>query len=115
MAEILTLAEIRDAQPVRDQGRADQPRQADRRKTTQSAFLNAGRGNPNWIATDAARGFFLLGQFAITESKRVMDDPAGIGGMPQADGIAKRLDDWLAEHADMPGAAFLSDDGRTSR
>ena len=57
-------------------------------KTTQSAFLNAGRGNPNWIATTPREGFFLLGQFAITESKRVMEHPAGIGGMPQAGGIA---------------------------
>lgn len=78
-------------------------------KTTQSAFLNAGRGNPNWIATTPREGFFLLGQFAITESKRVMEHPAGIGGMPQANGIASRMDSWLAKHADMPGAAFLSD------
>ena len=55
-------------------------------KTTQSAFLNAGRGNPNWIATTPREGFFLLGQFAITESKRVMEHPAGLGGMPQANG-----------------------------
>src|SRR6267378_1028529 len=34
-------------------------------RTTQSAFLNAGRGNPNWIATKPREGFFLLGQFAI--------------------------------------------------
>ena len=50
-------------------------------RTTQAAFLNAGRGNPNWIATTPREGYFLLGQFAITESKRVMEDPAGIGGM----------------------------------
>ena len=36
---------------------------------------------------------------------------AGIGGMPQAKGIAARLDGWLAEHADMPGADFLVIDG----
>ena len=77
-------------------------------RTTQSAFLNAGRGNPNWIATKPREGFFLLGQFAITESKRVMEHPAGIGGMPQAQGIASRLEAWLAKHADMPGAPFLS-------
>src|SRR5262244_56240 len=77
-------------------------------RTTQSAFLNAGRGNPNWIATTPREGFFLLGQFAITESKRVMEHPAGLGGMPQAGGIAQRLEAWLASHADMPGAAFLS-------
>src|SRR5260221_7984670 len=77
-------------------------------RTTQSAFLNAGRGNPNWIATKPREGFFLLGQFAITESKRVMEHPAGIGGMPQAQGIAGRLEAWLSKHADMPGAPFLS-------
>lgn len=77
-------------------------------KTTQSAFLNAGRGNPNWIATRPREGFFLLGQFALTESKRVMDDPAGIGGMPQTNGIAARFEAWLGQHASMPGAEFLS-------
>src|SRR5258707_8858616 len=77
-------------------------------RTTQSAFLNAGRGNPNWIATTPREGFFLLGQFAITESKRVMEHSPGIGGMPQANGIARRLDAWLAKHEDMTGAAFLS-------
>ena len=76
-------------------------------KTTQSAFLDAGRGNPNWVATTPREGFFLLGQFAITESKRTMEESPGIGGMPQAKGIAARLDAWLARHKDMPGADFL--------
>jgi aspartate 4-decarboxylase len=78
-------------------------------KRTQLAFLNAGRGNPNWVATAPREAFFLLGQFAVTESKRVMEDPAGLGGMPQAKGIAGRLDAWLAKHLDMPGARFLSE------
>ena len=78
-------------------------------KTTQSAFLNAGRGNPNWIATTPREGYFLLGQFAISESKRVMEHPAGLGGMPQAQGIAARLEAWLTKHADMPGASFLTE------
>jgi len=78
-------------------------------RTTQSAFLNAGRGNPNWIATTPREGYFLLGQFAIVESKRVMEHPAGIGGMPQLQGIAGRLEAWLAKHSDMPGASFLKE------
>ena len=78
-------------------------------KTTQSAFLDAGRGNPNWIATTPRESFFLLGQFAIIESKRVMDEAPGIGGMPKANGVAARLDTWLAMHQDMPGAPFLSE------
>ncbi|HEU5233500.1 MAG TPA: aspartate 4-decarboxylase [Terriglobales bacterium] len=77
-------------------------------RTTQSAFLNAGRGNPNWIATTPREGYFLLGQFAITESKRVMEHPAGLGGMPQAQGIAGRLETWVTKHSEMPGANFLS-------
>src|ERR1700745_305499 len=77
-------------------------------KRTQTAFLNAGRGNPNWIATTPREGYFLLGQFAITESRRVMEHPAGLGGMPQPQGIASRLAAWLGKHADLPGASFLS-------
>jgi aspartate 4-decarboxylase len=77
-------------------------------RTTQSAFLNAGRGNPNWIATTPREGYFLLGQFALTESRRVMDHPAGIGGMPQPQGIASRLEAWLAKHSEEPGASFLA-------
>src|SRR6185437_11594982 len=78
-------------------------------RTSQSAFLNAGRGNPNWVATEPREAFFLLGQFAVTESKRVMDHhDAGLGGMPQAKGIGRRLDAWLAKHGDTPGASILS-------
>jgi aspartate 4-decarboxylase len=76
-------------------------------KRSAQAFLNAGRGNPNWIATTPRDGFFLLGQFAMTESRRVMEHPAGIGGMPQAGGIASRVEAWLAKHEDEPGAEFL--------
>ncbi len=77
-------------------------------RTTQSAFLNAGRGNPNWIATVPREGYFLLGQFAIGESKRVMEHDAGLGGMPRKQGIASRLDAWLDQHSDMPGASVLA-------
>src|SRR5213596_3596948 len=71
------------------------------------SYLNAGRGNPNWVATEPREAFFLLGQFAVTESKRVLDLPPGVGGMPSASGIAGRLEAWLAKHEDMPGAPFL--------
>jgi aspartate 4-decarboxylase len=108
MADILTLRKFEALSPfeIKDEliGLARKTS-----RTAQSAFLNAGRGNPNWIATAPREGFFLLGQFAITESKRVMDHPAGIGGMPQASGIADRFETWLSRQANMPGAAFLSD------
>src|SRR6185503_3629061 len=71
------------------------------------SYLNAGRGNPNWVATEPREAFFLLGQFAITECKRVLDLPPGVGGMARAPGIASRFEAWLGKHADMPGAPFL--------
>src|SRR3982751_5418539 len=71
------------------------------------SYLNAGRGNPNWVATEPREAFFLLGQFAVTECKRVLDLPPGVGGMPKASGIAGRLTVWLGKYGDMPGASFL--------
>ncbi len=73
-------------------------------------------GNPNWIATEPRSAFFLLGQFAVTESQRTMQLPAGVGGMPKAAGIAARLAAWLSAHGEMPGAelsATMSFPGRS--
>src|SRR6188472_4299268 len=106
MADLLTLQKFEALSPFEIKNELIE-RARKGLKTTQSIFLNAGRGNPNWVATTPREGFFLLGQFAITESKRVMDEEPGIGGMPQARGIAHRLDRWLADHMDMPGAEFL--------
>ena len=76
-------------------------------RASQVAYLNAGRGNPNWVATEPRSAFFLLGQFAVTESQRTMQLPAGIGGMAKAPGIAARLTAWLDVHPDLPGATLL--------
>src|SRR4030095_105103 len=107
MADILTLRKFEALSPFEIKDELIKLARSTSR-TTQSAFLNAGRGNPNWVATKPREGYCLLGQFAVTESKRVMDHPAGIGGMPQAKGIADRLDAWLVKQADMPGVGFLS-------
>ncbi|HEV2986278.1 MAG TPA: aspartate 4-decarboxylase, partial [Vicinamibacterales bacterium] len=107
MADLLTLKKFETLSPFEIKDELIRLAKSTSR-TTQSALLNAGRGNPNWIATTPREGFFLLGQFAITESKRVMEHPAGVGGMPAAKGIAGRLEAWLKKHADMPGAEFLS-------
>jgi aspartate 4-decarboxylase len=77
-------------------------------KKAAAAMLNAGRGNPNWVATTPREAFFTLGQFAITESKRVMDLP-DLGGMPAKNGIAARLEAWLAKNAQTPGIDFLKE------
>jgi aspartate 4-decarboxylase len=107
MTDILTLKKFESLSPFEIKDELIKLAKETSRRT-QSAFLNAGRGNPNWVATTPREGFFLLGQFALTESKRVLDHPAGIGGMPEAKGIATRFDAWLTKHVDAPGASFLS-------
>ncbi|MEM7076859.1 MAG: bifunctional aspartate transaminase/aspartate 4-decarboxylase [Pseudomonadota bacterium] len=71
-------------------------------------YLNAGRGNPNWIATKAREAFFLLGQFALTEARRTRDAPAvGLAGMPQGPGSYDRLQAYCTAQggADAPPGA----------
>ncbi len=69
-------------------------------------MLNAGRGNPNWIATTPRDAFFTLGSFAVQESKKVWDEP-DLGGMPQKSGVAARLSGYLAKNPNAPGASLL--------
>lgn len=79
----------------------------DHAKAGNHALLNAGRGNPNWIATTPRQAFFLLGEFALTESERVWKDE-GLGGMPAREGIAARLRTFLADRVSHPGASLLA-------
>ena len=67
-------------------------------KTADATFLNAGRGNPNWICTTPRRAFFLLGQFGIIDChKHSLYDSADIAPIPQREGIATRLMSWLGD------------------
>src|SRR6516164_2772604 len=67
------------------------------RRTAQ--FLNAGRGNPNWVCTTPREAFAALLHFAIEESKRVINTP-DLGGMPEKAGIAKRFANFLDRNKD---------------
>lgn len=83
--------------------------QEDAQRST-ATFLNAGRGNPNWVATVPREAFFLLGQWALEECKLAFDDPVGVAGIPSPKaGIADRLMDFLKKHSDERGAKFLND------
>jgi aspartate 4-decarboxylase len=65
-------------------------------RTRAAVMLNAGRGNPNWIATVPREAFFQLGAFALEEARRVRDEPdVGLAGMPRSPGIAGRLRSFL--------------------
>src|SRR5680860_309788 len=70
------------------------------------AMLNAGRGNPNWIAASPREAFFTLGQFAMEETRTVWNDN-DLAGMPNKKGISARLKAYLAKHRKAPGVDFL--------
>jgi aspartate 4-decarboxylase len=57
-------------------------------------MLNAGRGNPNWLALEPRAAFVRLGEFALEEAKRVAPG-TGLGGLPKKRGIAARLRQFL--------------------
>src|SRR6201991_4570234 len=107
MADILTLKKFEALSPfeIKDE-LINLAKETSQR--TQSAFLNAGRGNPHWIATTPREGFSGRAHRPTTERRRVGGPPAGGGPMPQAKGIAGRFEGWLAKHSDMPGASFLT-------
>lgn len=71
-------------------------------------MLDAGRGNPNWIAATPREAFFALGQFAVTESRRVWDE-GDLAGMPHRIGIADRFNKYAREHHQVPGIQLLKD------
>ena len=81
----------------------------ERIKKSMNMMLNAGRGNPNWVATLPREAFFLLGKFGIAECKRNFDRNDGIAGVPQKDGIAKRFEQFLNDNGRTPEGKFLAE------
>ncbi len=71
------------------------------------AMLNAGRGNPNWIATVPREAFFVLGKFGLEEACRDWQCEEGLAGIPQKEGIAERFEAFLKKNGKEPGTAFL--------
>ncbi|MCF2525753.1 bifunctional aspartate transaminase/aspartate 4-decarboxylase [Yinghuangia soli] len=69
-------------------------------------MLNAGRGNPNWIATGPREAFLALGHFALGESRRVWtaDD---LGGMPAVPGAAARFEAFRTANPGLVGVEML--------
>lgn len=80
---------------------------SDQQKKPTRTMLNAGRGNPNWIATVPREAFFTLGRFGIEECRLAMDHPEGMAGIPQKKGIAGRFGEFLKKNNDQPGTELL--------
>lgn len=75
-----------------------------------STFLNAGRGNPNWIMANPRDAFFTMGRFAMTEARRTSFNPQlGVVGVPTQQGISKRFETFLADNTDDNGAKVLDE------
>ncbi|CEF57183.1 aspartate 4-decarboxylase [Acetobacter ghanensis] len=74
----------------------------------QRAMLDAGRGNPNFLATLPRQGFFQLGMFAAADSALTFSYMAeGVGGVPRREGIEARFEAFLVANRDVPGVSFL--------
>ena len=71
-------------------------------------MLNAGRGNPNFLATVPRHGFFQLGLFALQEAERSFGYmPEGVGGLPRAEGMEGRFEAFVLANREVPGVRFL--------
>ena len=74
----------------------------------QRLMLNAGRGNPNFLATLPRWAFLSLGHFAMRESERSYSYlDSGFGGLPEHDGIVQRFDAYATHHRQTDGVRFL--------
>ena len=74
----------------------------------QKLMLNAGRGNPNFLATLPRWAFLSLGDFALREAERSYSYlDSGFGGLPEHDGIVGRFEAYATHHREGDGIRFL--------
>lgn len=78
-------------------------------------FLNAGRGNPNWINKKARLAFGRIVEFGIQESERTMDQ-GDLAGYTELAGIRERFEAFLEPEKNatdrflMDTLAYVKDD-----
>ncbi|MGI9402101.1 MAG: bifunctional aspartate transaminase/aspartate 4-decarboxylase, partial [Rhizobiaceae bacterium] len=76
---------------------------------SQRMMLNAGRGNPNFLATLPRKAFLRIGEFAVQEAERSYSYlESGFGGMPEKEGILQRFETYGHRHEDTDGIRFLN-------
>ncbi|MEO5686807.1 MAG: bifunctional aspartate transaminase/aspartate 4-decarboxylase [Burkholderiaceae bacterium] len=74
----------------------------------QRLMLNAGRGNPNFLATLPRWAFLSLGDFSMREAERSYSYlDSGFGGLPEAEGIVQRFGAYATAHRATDGVRFL--------
>jgi aspartate 4-decarboxylase len=75
-------------------------------------FLNAGRGNPNWICTTPRDAFGTLLRFGLEESRRGVSLPDLGRKIAKSPGIARRFVQFLGANPKAPGIKLLRDTWR---
>ncbi|MCI4657248.1 bifunctional aspartate transaminase/aspartate 4-decarboxylase [Cryobacterium zhongshanensis] len=74
----------------------------------QRLMLNAGRGNPNFLATLPRWAFLTLGEFALNESQRSYSYlDSGFGGLPEQEGIVGRFEAFAIHQENSQGVTFI--------
>ncbi|MCL6516036.1 MAG: aspartate 4-decarboxylase [Alicyclobacillus sp.] len=94
-----------DISPFELKNRLLELAQGHQKKSTR-VLLDAGRGNPNWVAATPREAFFALGQFAMTECRRVWDE-GDLAGKPRRGGMGERFRAFVEAHPDLPGIRLL--------
>jgi aspartate 4-decarboxylase len=80
---------------------------AERDQTAQ--FLNAGRGNPNWICTTPRDAFGTLLRFGLEESRRGVNLPDLGRQIAKSPGLGQRFEKFLEDNSKAPGVKLLRD------
>jgi len=72
-------------------------------------MLNAGRGNPNFLATMPRHAFNLIGEFALIEAERSYAYlHSGFGGIPEKQGLLGRFDNFSNDNKSKLGMVLLN-------
>ncbi len=78
-------------------------------RKSERMMLNAGRGNPNYLALIPRYAFLQFGQFALSEAERHFGYMGElIGGHSDREGIESRFEIFIRNHWSEKGASFLN-------
>jgi len=72
-------------------------------------FLDAGRGNPNWICTTPRDAFGTLLRFGLEESRRSVNIPDAGRQIARTPGLGGRFEKFLKSNSKAPGIKLLRD------
>ncbi|MEW6998206.1 bifunctional aspartate transaminase/aspartate 4-decarboxylase [Colwelliaceae bacterium BS250] len=104
MTNKMNYAELADLSPFELKDKLIEAAQ----KTPDRLLLDAGRGNPNFLATLPRRAFLRLGDFALEEAERSYSYiNEGFGGIPHKKDIVGRFDAFAKENKHTEGVQFL--------